>query len=258
MPAAIDLRFHARGFPPIFDQGNLNSCTANAIASVLAFDIRRQKEDDIFVPSRMFVYFNERYRESTIGSPVFGDHGAPAFMRDCIKVVDDLGFCSETIWPYDFSAIDTRPPDTAYHAALEHRSCDYFRIPQKTEFFQVCLSEGFPFVCGIKVYESFISDEVTNTGIIPTPAASEKKLGGHAIAIVGYDRQGFIVRNSFGTNWGDDGYGRIGADFLCNPALAMDFWVVKKVVNSPERADQIEGSRAAAEPQTPTGVVNPS
>ncbi|MBV9674355.1 MAG: peptidase, partial [Verrucomicrobia bacterium] len=178
LPAVVDLRLNACGFPAIFDQGHLNSCTANAIAAVLAFDIRRQKRDDTFEPSRMFVYYNERYRESTIGSPVFGDHGAPAFMRDCIKVVDDLGFCSETIWPYEFSAMDTRPSDIAYRAALEHRSCDYFRIPQTLDCFQACLAEGFPFVCGITIYESFVTEQVNQTGIIPNPAPSEKKLGG--------------------------------------------------------------------------------
>lgn len=248
LPPAVDLRQADWGWPPVFDQGRLNSCTANAVGAVLAFDIRRQRRDDAFVPSRLFIYYNERYDEHAIGLPTYGDHGAPAFMRDCIKVVADNGFCSEAEWPYDESRFDTRPPEGAYAAALQHRSCDYFRIAQDLAMMKSCLAEGYPFVCGISVYPGFLAPQVRATGVVPMPFAEDADIGGHAIAVVGYDdaRQLFIFRNSFGIAWGDRGHGCIPYAYLADPACAIDFWTVRKVVEL-----------AAATAETPGGAAPP-
>jgi C1A family cysteine protease len=246
LPTSVDLRRADCGFPPIFDQGHLNSCTANAVAAALAFDIRRQRKDDTFIPSRLFIYYNERYSENAIGLPAWGNHGAPAYMRDCIKVVDDKGFCSEDEWPYDETAFDTRPPDSAYRSALEHRSCEYYRINQDLTLMKSCLAEGYPFVCGIRVYRGFLSPQVRAGGAVPLPAPGEPMIGGHALAVVGYDdaQQRFIVRNSLGTGWGDQGHGSLPYAYVCDVRYAMDFWVLRKVTEDDTATDG--GSTPAA------------
>jgi C1A family cysteine protease len=234
LPPSVDLRGASCGFPPVFDQGRLNSCTANAVAAALAFDIRRQRGDASFVPSRLFIYYNERSTENTVGSRAYGNHGAPAYMRDCIKVVADLGFCAEHEWPYDQTAYDTRPPDSAYQSALAHRSCEYYRIAQDLALLRACLAEGFPFVCGIRVYRSFLAPQARATGAVPRPGPGEALVGGHAVAVVGYDdaaRQ-FVVRNSLGTGWGDRGHGSLPYEYLSDPRHAMDFWTLRKVTET--------------------------
>ena len=98
LPPRVDLR---RQCPPVYDQGQLGSCTANAIGGAIEFDQLKQGLPQIFVPSRLFIYYNERAMEHSIQF----DSGAQ--LRDGIKSVAKLGACPETIWPYD----DT-PPET--------------------------------------------------------------------------------------------------------------------------------------------------
>jgi C1A family cysteine protease len=89
---------------------------------------------------------------------------------------------------------------------------------------------GFPVVFGFTVYESFEGNDVATTGNMPMPASGEKVLGGHAVALVGFndDRRVFIVRNSWGASWGDQGYFYMPYEFITNPEYASDFWSVRK------------------------------
>ena len=94
-----------------------------------------------------------------------------------------------------------------------------------------CLASGFPFVFGFTVYESFESQEVAKTGMVPMPAAGESVLGGHAVLAVGYDdgHQRFIVRNSWGTGWGMQGYFTMPYAYLTERDLSSDFWTIRLV-----------------------------
>ena len=94
------------------------------------------------------------------------------------------------------------------------------------------LMEGFPISCGISVFESFMSEEVAKTGIVPMPDVhNENMVGGHAIAVVGYIKEEdmFLMRNSWGTSWGLNGYFKIPAAYLCSPEYASDFWVISLI-----------------------------
>jgi C1A family cysteine protease len=94
---------------------------------------------------------------------------------------------------------------------------------------KACLASGYPFIFGFTVYDSFESDAVAKTGIVPMPSKTELVLGGHAVMAVGYDdsKKWFIVRNSWGEDWGDKGYFYIPYDYLTNKNLASDFWTIK-------------------------------
>jgi C1A family cysteine protease len=94
-----------------------------------------------------------------------------------------------------------------------------------------CLANGYPFVFGFTVYQSFESAAVAQTGIVPMPAPGEQVLGGHCVLAVGYDdnQRRFIVRNSWGPSWGVAGYCTMPYEYLINPNLASDFWTLRSV-----------------------------
>jgi C1A family cysteine protease len=223
LPGYVDLRSYA--CPVIYDQGNLGSCTGQAIAGAVEYDIIRQ-DIPTFIPSRLFIYYNERALEGTV------NEDAGAEIRDGIKVIASQGVCHEKLWPYDISRYTERPDDVAYTDALNYTGLSYRRIDSRfLNNLKSALAQGFPFVCGIAVYESFESSYVANTGIVPMPHMNEQFLGGHAVCCVGYrdSTQRFIMRNSWGTSWGDKGYFTIPYTYLTNLNLADDFWTITKI-----------------------------
>ena len=222
LPPRVDLR---DGCPPVYDQGELGSCTAHAIAGAVEFAMRRQQLRDAFTPSRLFIYYNERVIEGTV------DEDAGAMLRDGIKSVARLGAPHERLWPYEIARFRTRPTPPVYRDGLFHQALLYRRVVQTLDQLKSCLAAGFPFVFGFAVYESFESEAVRRTGRVPMPAAHEALLGGHAVAAVGYDdaRSAFLVRNSWGARWGDGGYCTMPYAYLADPNLSDDFWVITLV-----------------------------
>ncbi len=225
LPAKVDLRSHCP--KTIFDQGQLGSCTANAIGTAVEFDVLRQKRPD-FTPSRLFIYFNEREIEGT----VLEDSGA--MIRDGIKSVAKLGVCSEKTWPYSDAnpgPFQEKPKPAAYKEALGCKATTYQRLPRTLRSFKARLASGFPFVFGFSVYASFESEEVTKTGVVPMPEPQEEALGGHAVLAVGYDDadQRFLVRNSWGNHWGNGGYFTMPYAYLLDENLSDDFWTILAV-----------------------------
>lgn len=219
LPSRADLRpFCSK----VEDQGELGSCTANALAGALEFLERKDK-----IPfqdfSRLFIYYNERALEHSVNS----DSGA--MIRDGIKTLVKQGVCSEKAWPYDISRFKVKPKPVCYQEGLEHQITSYHRLSTLDQM-RSCLAEGFPFVFGFAVYESFETQEVAKTGLVNLPKAKEQCLGGHAVLAVGYDdeSQRFIVRNSWGTGWGIKGYFTMPYKYLSNRNLSDDFWTIRR------------------------------
>jgi len=222
IPAKVDLRAQC---PPVYDQGQLGSCTANAIAGAIQFDRMKQKLADIFTPSRLFIYYNERAIEHSVNS----DSGAQ--IRDGIKSVAKQGDCPETEWPYVIAKFKARPPKNCYADALKYKAVLYQRVTQTLSQFKGCLASGWPFVFGFTVYESFESAPVAKTGHATLPHSGDAVIGGHAVVGVGYDdaRQWFIVRNSWGGQWGMNGHFTLPYAYLTDENLASDFWTIRVV-----------------------------
>lgn len=222
MPPVVDLRSDC---PPVYDQGQLGSCTAQAISGALQFDQIKQQQSDVFVPSRLFIYYNERVIEGTV------DEDSGAMLRDGIKTVARQGAPHEALWPYAVSHFRDKPTPAAYRDGRHHEAILYERLVQTVDQLKGCLASGYPFVFGFSVYESFETTTVARTGIVPLPRRGESLLGGHAVVCVGYDepRQSFVIRNSWGTSWGRAGYGAMPYDYLLDSGLSDDFWTIKTV-----------------------------
>lgn len=221
VPKSVDLRATC---PKIYDQGDLGSCTANAIAAAIEFDQRKEKLAE-FTPSRLFIYYNERALEGTVST----DSGA--MLRDGIKCVARQGVCAEPMWPYVEQKFADRPSAQCYVAGKLHPAVSYQRVAQAVGQMKACLAAGYPFVFGFTVYESFESDAVAHSGVAAMPGAGETVLGGHAVMAAGYDDGSarFLVRNSWGASWGMGGYFTLPYAYLSNANLADDFWTIRVV-----------------------------
>jgi C1A family cysteine protease len=220
---------------PAYDQGQRGSCTGNGIAALIEFLVRKQK-NQLFMPSRLFIYYNERVMEGTV------NEDAGAQIRDGIKSVVKLGVCSETEWPYsdDDETFKERPSAQCYKDALLHQALSYQNIPARNlTLMKNSLAAGYPFTFGFRVYESFESNATAQTGIMPMPSRREQFLGGHCVDAFGYDDASghFLIRNSWGIDWGmtgtpertDRGYFTMPYDFLLKAKMTDDFWTIRSM-----------------------------
>lgn len=222
LPAKIDLR---KTCSPVFDQKHLGSCTANALTAAVEFGKKKQKKK-VARLSRLFLYYNERVMMNT----VLSDSGA--YLRDGIKSLNKKGVCPEKEWPYVEAKFSQKPPAECYRSALNNQIISYSRIPVNITSIKGCLAEGYPFAFGFAVYESFMTQKVKQTGIMPLPNISQESLlGGHAVLAVGYNdvKQAVLVRNSWGTGWGILGYFWMPYSYISNDAYCQDFWTVREV-----------------------------
>lgn len=222
LPPKVDLRTDVL---PIFDQGKLGSCTANAVSNAFAFSVNKQQEEKLYVPSRLFIYYNTRILEGN------EDRDSGATLRNTVKAMNKVGACGEDVWPYEIPKFTDKPNKGCYKIAKDNKAIKYERLNRSLYDFKSCLASGFPFVGGIAIYGSFQSKEVAKTGMVPMPNTNEKYYGGHAILFMGYDddKQCFIVRNSWGNKWGDNGHFYLPYEYLLNRNLSDDFWVIQKV-----------------------------
>lgn len=219
LPSAVNL---IPKCPLIYDQGQLGSCTANAVAGAVEFDQIKQRTMS-YVPSRLFIYYNTRVIQGTVG------YDSGASIRDSIKSLNKSGYCKETVWPYRIASFKTKPPAKAYSSAVKVSVSNYSRVTQAILDFKTVLASGFPITFGFAVYQSFMS--VGSPGLVPMPKAREKMIGGHAVVICGYNdtTKRFAVRNSWGAWWGKNGYCFMPYAYLLSENLAADFWVVNYV-----------------------------
>lgn len=216
-PRKVDLRGQCS---QVEDQGVLGSCTGNACAGALEYLDARDGNGYVDL-SRLMIYYNGRMIEGTVSED------AGAYIRDVIKGLARYGVCPESMWLYDPAQFAVRPTQDCYLTGAQHRIREYRRISSVSDVLN-CLGSGYPVVCGITIYPSFESDEVARTGVVNMPGENEAPIGGHAVLIVGYDmdEKRVIVRNSWGTGWGQRGYFTLPFAYL--EQMGSDFWQIKR------------------------------
>ena len=189
---------------PAWDQGQEGSCTAHgngALAKQVLYIKHPTLKD--FMPSRQFLYYNERVIE---GDPQ-EDNGAQ--VGDGMTAIEKWGICDEKLWPYS-KPFAKKPSASAYKAALLHQGLEAATVPATVDAIKAAISAQHPVSGGFTVYSSFMTDVVASSGIMPLPTKKEQIEGGHCVAWDGFDdnfkahgEHGFFYcRNSWGTNWG--------------------------------------------------------
>ena len=226
LPARVDLRPY---LSEVEDQGELNSCVANAVAGAYEYLAKRHLDDESFNVSRLFVYYNARDLEGD--DAIDEDEGT--IIECAIDSLSEYGACSEDTWPYDEDLVNEEPDDDAYDEGVEFLVEDVQRIDNDLQTWKECLAAGYPIVFALDLYDSFESHR--KRGLVPKPTAKEldsEDYFGHAMLAVGYsdhDRV-FIVRNSWGPKWGDQGYCYIPYEYVLDTEHNDgDSWMIRRV-----------------------------
>lgn len=236
IPTSCNLR---KWCSPIENQGSIGSCTANAGVSLLEYYERRThgKYTDA---SRLFLYKATRNLLHWTG-----DTGA--FLRTTMGAMVLFGVCPEEYWPYAVADFDQEPPSFCYAFAQDFQTLLYYRLdPPNTsnkeallQRIKVFLTAGLPSMFGFTVFASIT--QARNDGKIPFPCPRERILGGHAVVVVGFDDKieieneicgvktsgALLIRNSWGTGWGENGYGWLPYAYV-RKSLAIDWWSIIK------------------------------
>lgn len=216
--------------PPVYDQGELGSCTAQSVCALC--DYLRTKSGWAWQhPSKLFLYFNTRIAEGTVSI----DSGAS--LRNTIKTVADIGVCDEANWPYHIPYFAEPPSKEAYRDAELHQAIQYKRVSQNLTDLKAILAEGYPFVFGFSVYRKLYNLKPEKDYTLEFPDAGDELLGGHAVMAVGYDdtTETFLIRNSWGIKFGNQGYFKMPFKYLTSPMFSQDFWTIDLIEDGNEK-----------------------
>jgi len=230
----IDLR---DGCKAARSQGYIGSCTAFAATALFDF-IRRKNSSVNWLPSPLFTYYATRLAAN------LENQNSGATVKEALKSTVRDGVCMERLWPYEQAKYTERPPEDAWTDAQKHQALEYLWIDDYDKNVWLnCLNDGYPFMFGMYLYNSFF-DPLVNLmgGFIPEPdRENEKRVGGHCMMAVGYikdynGKEYVIVQNSWGPDWGDRGYCYLPVSYMMSNDT-FDFWTIKLTEKCEEDAE---------------------
>ncbi|CAM4855764.1 unnamed protein product [Rotaria socialis] len=232
LPSSVDLR---QLMTPVVSQGDLNSCVANALAGSYEFLIMKNTKKALNI-SRLFIYYNARMIDSP-NAYKLEDSGTSII--SAVMALKRFGCCKEEMLPHTSANLNKRPPEHCFIEAAKYKIKKAMRVDVNFNEMKGCLAEGFPFIFGIKTFQSF--EQAEDNGRVLIPDLYREKLnddhGVHAMLAVGYSDASrcFIVRNSWGQQWGDNGYCYIPYEYMCNTKLCLEAHTIQLVDNDSAR-----------------------
>ncbi|GAM25822.1 hypothetical protein SAMD00019534_089970 [Acytostelium subglobosum LB1] len=225
LPPSVDLRPH---MTTVENQEATSSCVANAVAGAYEYLVKRYHNNDSYDVSRLFIYYNAR---ELAGETEIKDEGT--FIRHAIEGLKQYGAPSETTWPFDVKRVNDVPDQKSYDEAALFLIEENELVPTELDAWKKCLAEGNPIIFAMRLYNSF--DSHRKAGLVPIPSPAEESRGSHgahAMLCVGYNDkdQVFIIRNSWGSTWGDKGYCYIPYRYLIDAKHNHgDSWIIKRL-----------------------------
>jgi C1A family cysteine protease len=218
LPVSVDLRAK---FPPVWDQGQTSACTSFATCAAIAY------HNPSLDPSRAFLYWQERSIDGTTGQ----DSGSS--LDTAVKAAEQFGTPPEQQWPFNQQTLFAPPPQNLYQVAVNGKVTQAYTVDEITEY-KTALANGVPVIIGMQVFSFFESGDMALSGVMKMPQPNESSLGGHAVCLVGYSdaQQAFLVRNSWGTDWGMNGYFWLPYQFAQNQQYVWDCYAIQKTQNN--------------------------
>ena len=227
----------------VFQQGTLNSCTANALSAAIQYELLRHAPEKAFVPSRLFIWYQARVLENEVA------HNEPVYLTDDVKGLQTAGVCAEehepfipadSLWPYSLDTFTKKPADACFEFANAHRFFTAVHLDQDLDHLLARLRAGHTFTINVAMlvpmeppacYGPDFPD-YDDLGLPKDEKGIEAVANArpwHTMLVVGADlsRGRFLLRNSMGDGWGDGGYGTIPFQQVLTPALCDSLWSVE-------------------------------
>ncbi|CAF3869935.1 unnamed protein product [Rotaria magnacalcarata] len=244
LPHRVDMR---KQMTSVENQNPLGSCLACAvtgkyefyyrvlhkylISGILEWLLKNQNGEDIDV-SPLFIYYNARKQALKEGEKL-KDNGSS--IGCTLQTLNQIGVCKDETWKYDTKKAQVRPTEQAYMEATNNKIIRALEVNVDLIEMKTCLAQGYPFLFSLRLFKSFFG--TGKDGVIKSPKPSDKdatKHNRHAMVAVGYTNktQEFIVRNSWGEKWGDEGYCYIKYDYMTDPKLCFYAWTIQTMETS--------------------------
>jgi len=226
LPSAVSLREYMSN---VEAQLKSNSCVANSIVGAYEYLLRRQDNNTTDM-SRLFIYYNARALDPQ-RAMLMRDTGC--MITHAIHAIKTFGTCSEDRWKFIGGNCNRRPTQDCYEEAKNFKATDAVELSVDLDSMRTCLARGYPFVIGAHLFQSFTQAE-TNGGYVSLPREGEPPLRNaerHAMLVVGYDdaRQLFTVRNSWGPQWGHEGYCFMPYPYVANPKYVEQVYTIRRL-----------------------------
>lgn len=224
-PSELPVKFQLDKEIPIYDQGDLGSCTANSGCACYRYEYAQLKNTfDTFDPSRLYLYYNTRKIEGST------EEDAGAYIRDVFKALNKDGLCEESLFPYYTDRFATEPSPNCYINGKKYQTVRYAAVPQDLNSLKSAVFSGAAISFGFDVYKSFMYGSWTEICPIPNPS-KEQLLGGHAVTIIGWDdnKKAFLIQNSWGSDWKNKGKFYMPYEMVTDNKFCDDFWVIDEI-----------------------------
>lgn len=231
---SIDLR---KDFTAIKDQGEMGACSSFALVSIFEYILKKNRQPDIDL-SEHFVYYNARKK----GGASRADSGSS--LSDIIRTLKADGVCLERLFPYDSDDLSKEPPVEAIDDARMRKVVVAKNVKKDLHHIKSAVAEGYPVAVSLKIYNSF----QPRRGFVRIPSENEiqhEQSGNHAMVICGYNDEThfFVVRNSWGREFGDKGYCYIPYGYIENENLLNGACIITEISDTKL---QVKGSDSKA------------